>query len=58
MAWMSTLASIGIALGSPLVYLDQYLSIQKTQSSQGFSHLICVVLLQYYAIVLLAWGEI
>ncbi|EFP93865.2 hypothetical protein PGT21_009669 [Puccinia graminis f. sp. tritici] len=45
MAWMSTLASIGIALGSPLVYLDQYLSIQKTQSSQGFSHLICVVLL-------------
>ncbi|WAR53362.1 hypothetical protein PtB15_2B793 [Puccinia triticina] len=45
MGWMSTLASVGIALGSPLVYLDQYRAIQKTQSSQGFSHLICVVLL-------------
>lgn len=45
MGWVSTLASVGIALGSPLVYLDQYLRIQRCKSSEGFSHLICVVLL-------------
>jgi len=45
MGWVSTLASVGIALGSPLVYLDQYLRIERGKSSEGFSHLICVVLL-------------
>ncbi|KAI9620019.1 hypothetical protein H4Q26_014001 [Puccinia striiformis f. sp. tritici PST-130] len=45
MTWISTLSSIGMALGPPLVYLDQYQTIHKTKSSQGFSHLICVVLL-------------
>lgn len=45
MTWLSILAGIGIALGSPLVYLDQYVTILRTKTSQGFSHAICLVLL-------------
>ncbi|CAH7689377.1 hypothetical protein BY996DRAFT_4573158 [Phakopsora pachyrhizi] len=45
MTWISTLSSIGMATGPPLVYLDQYRTIQKNKNSIGFSHQTCLVLL-------------
>ncbi|PPQ94632.1 hypothetical protein CVT25_009363 [Psilocybe cyanescens] len=35
--WLSTLASIGMAVGPPLVYADQAFSIVKKKDSTGFS---------------------
>ncbi|EGG06990.1 uncharacterized protein MELLADRAFT_74774 [Melampsora larici-populina 98AG31] len=45
MTWLNTLASCGMAIGPPLVYLDQYVSILKKRNSDGFSREICGVLL-------------
>jgi len=45
MTWISTLASIGMAVGPPLVYADQSYSIIKKKDSTGFSKDICGVLL-------------
>ncbi|KAG0148964.1 hypothetical protein CROQUDRAFT_40632 [Cronartium quercuum f. sp. fusiforme G11] len=45
MTWLNTLASCGMAVGPPLVYLDQYISILKKRRSDGFSREICGVLL-------------
>ncbi|KAH9815361.1 hypothetical protein DFH28DRAFT_1082229 [Melampsora americana] len=45
MTWLNTLASCGMAIGPPLVYLDQYISILKRRNSDGFSREICGVLL-------------
>jgi len=43
--WLSNLASIGMAVGPPLVYADQTVSIIKKKDSTGFSRDICAVLL-------------
>ncbi|KAI9464565.1 hypothetical protein BJY52DRAFT_1249957 [Lactarius psammicola] len=43
--WLSTLASIGMAVGPPLVYADQTVSIIRKKDSTGFSRDICAVLL-------------
>ncbi|KAI0305949.1 hypothetical protein B0F90DRAFT_1694838 [Multifurca ochricompacta] len=43
--WLSTLASTGMAIGPPLVYVDQTVSIIKKKDSTGFSRDICAVLL-------------
>jgi len=43
--WLSTLASIGMAVGPPLVYADQTISIVKKKDATGFSRDICAVLL-------------
>ncbi|KAJ9475719.1 Scramblase ANY1 [Pseudozyma hubeiensis] len=42
---ISTLASLGMALGAPLVYADQAYSIHRKQDARGFSHDVCAVLL-------------
>ncbi|EST08183.1 hypothetical protein PSEUBRA_002270 [Kalmanozyma brasiliensis GHG001] len=42
---ISTLASLGMALGAPLVYADQAHSIYRKQDARGFSHDVCAVLL-------------
>ncbi|KAI0372778.1 hypothetical protein BV20DRAFT_44442 [Pilatotrama ljubarskyi] len=44
-AWISTLASIGMAVGPPLVYADQAYSIVRKQDSTGFSRDVCAILL-------------
>jgi len=43
--WISTLASIGMAIGPPLVYVDQTTSIIRKKDSTGFSRDVCAVLL-------------
>ncbi|KAN0136976.1 hypothetical protein V8E53_005211 [Lactarius tabidus] len=45
--WLSNLASIGMAVGPPLVYADQTVSIikKKARASTSFSRDICAVLL-------------
>jgi len=43
--WVSTLASIGMAVGPPLVYADQTISIVRKRDATGFSRDICAVLL-------------
>ncbi|TFK74891.1 hypothetical protein BDN72DRAFT_955253 [Pluteus cervinus] len=43
--WLSTLASVGMAIGPPLVYVDQATSILRRRDSTGFSHDICAILL-------------
>ncbi|KAI9511534.1 hypothetical protein F5148DRAFT_1280643 [Russula earlei] len=43
--WFSALASIGMAIGPPLVYVDQTTSIIKKKDSTGFSRDVCAVLL-------------
>ncbi|KAF8498701.1 hypothetical protein F5888DRAFT_1691198 [Russula emetica] len=43
--WLSTLASVGMAVGPPLVYVDQTTSIIKKKDSTGFSRDVCAVLL-------------
>ncbi len=42
---VSTLASLGMAIGAPLVYADQAYSIYRKQDARGFSHDVCAVLL-------------
>ncbi|KAN0064235.1 hypothetical protein ACQY0O_003402 [Thecaphora frezii] len=42
---ISTLASLGMAVGAPLVYADQAYSIYRKQDATGFSHDVCAVLL-------------
>ncbi|GAB1518226.1 hypothetical protein RhiTH_001285 [Rhizoctonia solani] len=37
MTWISTLSSIGMAVGPPLVYADQAVSIVRNKDSSGFS---------------------
>ncbi|THH15616.1 hypothetical protein EW146_g4888 [Bondarzewia mesenterica] len=44
-SWLSILASIGMAVGPPLVYADQAVSIIRKKDSTGFSRDICAVLL-------------
>ncbi|KAI0091787.1 hypothetical protein BDY19DRAFT_1040543 [Irpex rosettiformis] len=43
--WLSILASIGMAIGPPLVYADQAYSIIKKKDSTGFSRDVCAILL-------------
>ncbi|KAJ4473707.1 hypothetical protein J3R30DRAFT_3296251 [Lentinula aciculospora] len=43
--WLSTVASIGMAVGPPLVYADQAYSIVKKKDSTGFSRDVCAILL-------------
>lgn len=42
---ISDLASLGMAIGAPLVYADQAYSIYRKQDARGFSHDVCAVLL-------------
>ncbi|OCH91027.1 hypothetical protein OBBRIDRAFT_556842 [Obba rivulosa] len=44
-SWVSTLASIGMAVGPPLVYADQAYSIVRRKDSSGFSRDVCAILL-------------
>ncbi|KAH8093732.1 hypothetical protein BXZ70DRAFT_948955 [Cristinia sonorae] len=44
-SWLSTLASVGMAVGPPLVYADQAFSIVKKKDSTGFSRDVCAILL-------------
>ncbi|KAM0748310.1 hypothetical protein T439DRAFT_291721 [Meredithblackwellia eburnea MCA 4105] len=37
MGWISTLASVGMAVGPPLAYADQFESIRRSHNSAGFS---------------------
>ncbi|KAJ3745486.1 hypothetical protein DFH05DRAFT_1396613 [Lentinula detonsa] len=43
--WISTAASVGMAVGPPLVYADQAYSIVKKKDSTGFSRDVCAILL-------------
>jgi len=43
--WVSTVASIGMAVAPPLVYVDQATSIVKKKDSTGFSRDVCAILL-------------
>ncbi|VDB84846.1 unnamed protein product [Peniophora sp. CBMAI 1063] len=43
--WMSTVASVGMAIGPSLVYADQAYSIVRKKDATGFSRDICAVLL-------------
>ncbi|KAF7430594.1 hypothetical protein PC9H_006302 [Pleurotus ostreatus] len=43
--WLSTVASVGMAVGPPLVYADQAFSIVKRKDSTGFSKDTCAILL-------------
>ncbi|KIK61579.1 hypothetical protein GYMLUDRAFT_42590, partial [Collybiopsis luxurians FD-317 M1] len=43
--WLSTAASIGMAVGPPLVYADQAYSIVRKKDSTGFSRDVCAILL-------------
>ncbi|EGO22214.1 hypothetical protein SERLADRAFT_409799 [Serpula lacrymans var. lacrymans S7.9] len=44
-SWLSTLASVGMAVGPPLVYVDQGISIVRKKDSTGFSRDVCAILL-------------
>ncbi|KAJ7460566.1 hypothetical protein FB451DRAFT_1269514 [Mycena latifolia] len=44
-SWLSTLASIGMAVGPPLVYADQAYSILRKKDATGFSRDVCAILL-------------
>ncbi|TFL01931.1 hypothetical protein BDV98DRAFT_612237 [Pterulicium gracile] len=44
-SWLSTLASVGMAVGPPLVYADQAVSIIRKRDSTGFSRDVCAILL-------------
>jgi len=43
--WLSTLAGVGMAVGPPLVYADQAISIIKKKDATGFSRDVCAILL-------------
>ncbi|KAF9449946.1 hypothetical protein P691DRAFT_511789 [Macrolepiota fuliginosa MF-IS2] len=45
MSWLSTVASIGMAVGPPLVYADQAISIIRKRDATGFSRDVCAILL-------------
>jgi len=45
MAWLSTVASVGMAVGPPLVYADQAYSIVRKKDATGFSRDVCAILL-------------
>ncbi|ORX39143.1 hypothetical protein BD324DRAFT_618636 [Kockovaella imperatae] len=45
MSVISSLASVGMAIGPPLVYADQAYSIVKKKDSSGFSHDVCGVVI-------------
>jgi len=44
-SWLSICASIGMAVGPPLVYADQAYSLVKKKDSTGFSRDVCAILL-------------
>jgi len=44
-SWISTAASIGMAVGPPLVYSDQAYSIVRKKDATGFSRDVCAILL-------------
>ncbi|KAF8920739.1 hypothetical protein CPB85DRAFT_506001 [Mucidula mucida] len=44
-SWISTAASIGMAVGPPLVYADQAASIIRKKDATGFSRDVCAILL-------------
>jgi hypothetical protein len=46
MTLISFLASLGMAVGPPLVYLDQYASIIRKKDSSGFAMDVCGVLVR------------
>jgi len=45
MSWLSVAASVGMAVGPPLVYADQAISIIRKKDSTGFSRDVCGILL-------------
>ncbi|KAF8623931.1 hypothetical protein AX17_007259 [Amanita inopinata Kibby_2008] len=45
MSWVSMLASMGMAVGPPLVYADQAVSIIRKKDATGFSRDVCAILL-------------
>ncbi|KXN89372.1 PQ-loop repeat-containing protein 1 [Leucoagaricus sp. SymC.cos] len=45
MSWLSTAASVGMAIGPPLVYADQAASIIRKRDATGFSRDVCAILL-------------
>ncbi|CAK5267349.1 unnamed protein product, partial [Mycena citricolor] len=45
MNWLTTIASIGMAVGPPLTYVDQAYSIVRKKDSTGFSRDVCAILL-------------
>jgi len=45
MTWLSTLASVGMAVGAPLAYVDQTYSMAKKKDATGFSRDVCAILL-------------
>ncbi|KAN0088575.1 hypothetical protein V8E55_005632 [Tylopilus felleus] len=44
-SWIAALSSVGMAIGPPLVYVDQGLSIVRKRDSTGFSRDVCAILL-------------
>ncbi|KAF9245327.1 hypothetical protein BU15DRAFT_85649 [Melanogaster broomeanus] len=44
-SWISALSSFGMAVGPPLVYADQAVSIVRKKDSTGFSRDVCAILL-------------
>jgi len=45
MHWLVLVATIGMAIGPPFVYLDQIISIIRKKDSTGFSRDVCAILL-------------
>lgn len=45
MGWLSTIAAIGMAIGPPLAYGDQYIAIVRSHKSEGFSIDVCGILI-------------
>ncbi|KAL1407633.1 hypothetical protein Q8F55_007066 [Vanrija albida] len=57
-AVVATIASVGMAVGPPLVYVDQAHSIIKKRDSSGFSHDVCGVIIIACTIRVFFWlGE-
>ncbi|OAX41369.1 hypothetical protein K503DRAFT_506415 [Rhizopogon vinicolor AM-OR11-026] len=44
-SWIPTVAAVGMAVGPPLVYVDQAVSIVRKKDSTGFSRDVCAILL-------------
>jgi len=44
-SWIPTVAAVGMAIGPPLVYVDQAVSIVRKKDSTGFSRDVCAILL-------------
>lgn len=51
MSLVSFLASLGMAVGPPCVYLDQYFNIIRRKDSTGFSMDVCSVLVSRIALL-------